>query len=366
MPTTEKSVAIACQGGGSHCAFGAGALITLLNALDDDHKLIQGDRQYRIVGVSGTSGGGINAFLTWYGLMLQGAEGCQKGVAALEDFWYALSARDPLDLLTNQIAVQTQRLSGVVPTFEMAPNAWSDIAQRRLLEQVIAQIEPTRLKQMLNDGLPKGAPQLLIGAADIQDGKFKTFKAEKDMNLDMLLASAAVPMLFAPVEIDGHYYIDGLFSENPPISEFISDTPLEERPDEIWVIRVNPMAIDFVPGQVKEIIDRRNEMTGNLSLTQEIDFINVVNKWLENGYFNPSKTNFRHIDVKTFACLEEKGHLASPYDYASKLDRRPEFIENLIETGKRAAAHFLEKELEINVAATRKTPAEIKRTARVG
>ncbi len=366
MPITEKSVAIACQGGGSHCAFGAGALITLLNTLDADHKLIQGDVQYKIVGVSGTSGGGINAFLTWYGLMLEGSYGCQKGAAALENFWHALSALDPIDFITNQITLQMQRLSGILPMLEIAPNEWSAMGQRRLLEQVIAQIEPARLEEMLKDGLPKGAPQLLIGAADIQEGEFKTFKAEKDMNLDILLASAAVPMLFAPVKIDDHYYIDGLFSENPPISKFISDTPLEERPDEIWLIRVNPMAIDFVPSQVKEIIDRRNEMTGNLSLTQEIDFINVVNKWLDNGYFNPSKANFRHIDVKTFACLEEKGHATSAYDYASKLDRRPEFIEELIETGKRSAARFLEKELSINMAASRNAPMEIRRTARAG
>ena len=45
MPT---NVAIACQGGGSHTAFTAGVLQTLLPELADS--------DYRLVGLSGTSG----------------------------------------------------------------------------------------------------------------------------------------------------------------------------------------------------------------------------------------------------------------------------------------------------------------------
>ena len=45
MPT---NVAIACQGGGSHTAFTAGVLRTLLPELADS--------DYRLVGLSGTSG----------------------------------------------------------------------------------------------------------------------------------------------------------------------------------------------------------------------------------------------------------------------------------------------------------------------
>jgi predicted acylesterase/phospholipase RssA len=53
-------VAVACQGGGSQCAFVAGALKTLFGARIQD--------RYQIVGLSGTSGGAFTAALeTWQG-----------------------------------------------------------------------------------------------------------------------------------------------------------------------------------------------------------------------------------------------------------------------------------------------------------
>ncbi|SDW73946.1 NTE family protein [Haloarcula vallismortis] len=52
MSTQGPSVAIACQGGGSHSAFTAGALQRLLPAVDAEHNL---------VGLSGTSGGALCA-----------------------------------------------------------------------------------------------------------------------------------------------------------------------------------------------------------------------------------------------------------------------------------------------------------------
>jgi predicted acylesterase/phospholipase RssA len=54
----RKRVAIACQGGGSHTAFTAGAL-----------KRLMGDDRYEVVALSGTSGGAICAFLAWYALV---------------------------------------------------------------------------------------------------------------------------------------------------------------------------------------------------------------------------------------------------------------------------------------------------------
>ncbi|HXU63430.1 MAG TPA: patatin-like phospholipase family protein, partial [Polyangia bacterium] len=50
---SKKKIAIACQGGGSQCAFVAGALETLLARGVQD--------RFRIVGLSGTSGGALTA-----------------------------------------------------------------------------------------------------------------------------------------------------------------------------------------------------------------------------------------------------------------------------------------------------------------
>ena len=58
---TRPRVAIACQGGGSHTAFTAG----VLGRLFADDVL----SKYRIVGLSGTSGGAICAMLAWSALI---------------------------------------------------------------------------------------------------------------------------------------------------------------------------------------------------------------------------------------------------------------------------------------------------------
>ncbi len=82
-------VAIACQGGGSHTAFSAGALKTILGASAEKNP-------FDIVALSGTSGGAICALLAWYGLIQDGrpvngeasggeASGGEAGIGATID-----------------------------------------------------------------------------------------------------------------------------------------------------------------------------------------------------------------------------------------------------------------------------------------
>ena len=77
-------VAIACQGGGSHTAFTAG----VLGRLFTDEVL----SRYRIVGLSGTSGGAICARLAWTSLVR--GEPTTAG-RMLRTFWDAAIAEDP-------------------------------------------------------------------------------------------------------------------------------------------------------------------------------------------------------------------------------------------------------------------------------
>jgi len=56
----KPKVAIACQGGGSQTAFTAGVLKALFENQVQQH--------FDIVSLSGTSGGAICAYLTWYSM----------------------------------------------------------------------------------------------------------------------------------------------------------------------------------------------------------------------------------------------------------------------------------------------------------
>jgi hypothetical protein len=52
---------------------------------------------------------------------------------------------------------------------------------------------------------------------------------------------------------------------------------LNDLPDEVWVIQINPTGRDEEPDTTETIADRRNELAGNLSLYQELPFIERIN-----------------------------------------------------------------------------------------
>lgn len=132
----------------------------------------------------------------------------------------------------------------------------------------------------------------------------------------------------------GSNYWDGLFSQNPPIRDLIN-----ENIDELWVIQINPRSINKLPESVSDITDRRNELAGNLSLYQELYFIEKINHWIDKGYFREpgsKKSKYRHIDVRIIKNLLLLG-------YETKLDRSPEFINKLMNHGEEQADEFLKE-----------------------
>jgi NTE family protein len=86
-----------------------------------------------------------------------------------------------------------------------------------------------------------------------------------------------------------------------------------------------------VPKSLNGILDRRNELSGNLSLNAETRFINQVNEWIEKGYL-PER--YTHTDLERIRFKRE-------LDWTSKLDRSPEFLDRLLKDGRERADAFL-------------------------
>lgn len=314
-------VAIACQGGGSHTAFTAGALSRLLSAPEL--------AEHRIVGLSGTSGGAICALLAWAGLR----DGNRaRAVALLGEFWEDNSARDPMDKLLNFWMVS----AGVVQNLGLVPgispyaipkhlggmDAFRDLLSRHVDFERIG-VDRDRVH-----------PMLLLGAVDVLTGRFRTFDSHRDrITADSVIASAAIPTLFRAVHVDGGTYWDGLFSQNPPVRNLMQNDP-----DELWVIQVNPQKVDREPRTFTEIVDRRNELAGNLSLYQELGFIETIDKLLADGRLTPS-AGYRQVTVRVIEM--PRSALPRYLGPASKLNRDPGFLEGLAEHGRDQADRFL-------------------------
>jgi NTE family protein len=329
----RQRIAIACQGGGSHTAFTAGALKRLLS-----------DERYEFVAFSGTSGGAICAFLAWYALAGgSGRNPAERAAHLLNSFWNDNSASEPFDGLLNDWVVWVNRLHGsvVLPSVSPYSTPTSFWAQDRLRTMLERHVDFGRLETPMK----RPAPMLLIGAVDVLSGSFRAFNSRRDeISADTILASTALPTLFRAVRTDGGVYWDGLFSQNPPVRELP-----RANPDEIWVIQIDPEKRDEEPRSMADILDRRNELAGNISLYQEIHFIEKINHLVEKlgqgshekrllvpGKDGDEDREYRHIEVRWI-------ELTRPLDFASKLDRSPSFIRRMMVDGERSADAFLRR-----------------------
>lgn len=317
MTANQTNVAIACQGGGSHTAFTAGVLKHLFENWDETDEL---------VGISGTSGGAFNALATWYGLV---TEGEQKAIRLLDSLWEELSARGYADSVANDWVRTLSRMqSNGVPLPSLSPYQIPGPEPGK--ERIRAALEQHIDFESIPDYCRKNAPDLVVGTVDVNAGVFETFTNE-EVTVEAVLASAAVPTLFQAVELHGHIHWDGLFSQNPPVKDLMAQPP-ERKPDELWIIQINAQEIDAEPTSLEEIADRRNELSGNISLNQELRFIEQVNEWVESGTLPAdefSKTSIHRIEMD------------GGYRCSTKVDRSPEFIEELIALGETRAREFL-------------------------
>ncbi len=326
----KKRVAIACQGGGSHTAFTAGALKRLLK-----------DDRYEIVALSGTSGGAICAFLAWYALLENGAEGAAlRATELLDSFWRDNSASEPYDRFWNDWIVWVNRLQGTVVMPAVSPYSthlsyWGQERLRRMLEKRV------RFEEIQTPREDSG-PMLVVGAVDVRSGEFRAFNNRRDrISAGTILASTALPTLFRAMRVEGGVYWDGLLSQNPPVRELT-----DARPDEIWVIQIDPERREEEPKSMVDILDRRNELAGNLSLYQELRFIEKINDLVEKlgEGENPEDKRLRipGEEGKEYKPITVRRiEMLKALDFASKLNRSPSFIRGLMHYGEERAEEFL-------------------------
>jgi NTE family protein len=314
------NVAIACQGGGSHTAFTAGVLEKLLEECDWEDE-------YELVGISGTSGGAFNALATWYGLVSGDTD---TAAALLNEVWDDLSATEYSDRMLNSWLMSINKLEASgMPLPQLSPY---QVPGKELGKDRIREVLETHINfEAIPDHCQTGAPELVVGTVNINAGVFETFVNE-EVTVDAVLASAAVPNVFEAVEINGHYHWDGLFSQNPPVGDLMSQ-PSERKPDELWIIQINPQELDGEPTSIEEIADRRNELSGNISLNQELGFIERINDWVEDGKLPADE--FTQTEIHRIE-MGERFHCST------KLDRDPDFLAELMDLGRERAGAFLD------------------------
>jgi NTE family protein len=393
-----RKIAIACQGGGAHAAFTWGVLKEILETKQAWDESSERRPTFDIAALSGTSAGALCALAAWYGMSPNLADPTcgtvDKAMDRLDFLWTTFGAVTPIEHVHNQFVqtcLQLKELGAPFPSLSpyhpgagLALDSLAMLGARApylnfpgLLEVLCPDFASIDWRQVSRNKL-----RLLVGAVEVVSGNFEVFDSEKSLRemglpsicqdtdqydatrwrmrralclegvaasgtLPEALPAQQIPDLVFPTCQPGKtvrrtgYYWDGLYSQNPPVRDFLATDDRDSKPDEIWVIRINAQEVDpeDFGTELDAIRDRMNALSGNLSLIQELDHILTVNRWLrEYGDTRPPLDKFKPIDVRTIKMTcETTQRLRLP----SKFDRDPTHLAELRDEGQLVTRQWL-------------------------
>jgi len=323
----RKHVNLALQGGGAHGAFTWGVLDRIL---EDDRLVVEG--------VSGTSAGAMNAAVMISGHLAGGNEGARR---ALDRFWEGVSALGAASPIHRS---WYDRVTGNWDLDDSPASIWLDTLSRLISPYQANPLNLQPLRDFLGDlvnfeALRKAdGIKLFVSATNVKTGKIRVFE-RKEMSIETLLASSALPNVFQAVEIEGQSYWDGGFMGNPAIFPLIYGCGC---PD-VVIVQINPLTRKDVPKTAGEIMNRLNEITFNASLMREMRAIAFVLRLLDEVPGDvPAVRALKRMHIHLIEdekAMEELG-------VASKLNTDFDFLLYLKELGRKTAGRWIERNFD--------------------
>ncbi|WP_454621182.1 patatin-like phospholipase family protein [Bradyrhizobium cenepequi] len=197
-------------------------------------------------------------------------------------------------------------------------NPWNYHPLRALLERI-------DFKQLQRD---QDAPHVFIGATNVRNGLRRVFD-NGELTVDVLLASACLPLVYQAVEIGGEHYWDGGYTGNPPLAPLYLRTTATD----VVIIGINPLLRADVPRSAREIISRIDEISFNSAFTSELAAIAFI-----EHFFEP--TAARDRVRRMFVHLVNDKELDA-LGASSKMNNNRAFLGHLRNVGWIAAEHWL-------------------------
>jgi NTE family protein len=328
MARNLKRINLALQGGGAHGAFAWGVLDALLE-----------DERIEIEAIAATSAGSMNACALAYGMHQGGREVAR---AMLDTFWHRVSEMG--QVFAPVKAMPWEKMMGWNMDFS-ASYFMFDTIMRQFSPAQINPMNINPLRDLVNELIDFSAlrqcnrMKLFLSATHVRSGKVRVFDTP-DITLDVVMASACLPQLFAAVMIDGEPYWDGGFTGNPALFPLFYKT--ESR--DIMIVHLNPIERLEVPDTASRIMDRVNEISFNASLLQEIRAIAFVQKLVEQDMLRPEyKQNFK--DVLLHSIRADKA--LQSLSLASKFSTDMDYLLGLRDEGRRTMKEWLKQNYDL-------------------
>jgi NTE family protein len=315
---TARHLNLALQGGGAHGAFTWGVLDRLLE-----------DPSLRIEGLSGSSAGAMNAVFLADGWLKGGRAGARE---ALTTFWTEVAKLMPPGIVVQGQgeAIQLSPASKLLMNWagQFSPVQLNPLELNPLRDLLARHIDFMALRQ-------RSPFKLFVAATQANSGKLRVFR-EHELTADMLMASACLPKLHHPVDIDGVPYWDGGYSANPAVFPLF----YECESNDVLLVLVSPLQRDDTPKTVKEIDARIAELSFSANFMREMqtfahasEFSELSNETQGSLESKLRAMRFHMIDVDNLSSLERTDTKA--------LAHAP-FLELLRDQGRERAAAWLD------------------------
>ena len=308
---TRIPVGLALQGGGSWGAYTWGVLDALLAS-----------RRITIGELSGTSAGALNAAIVAAAL----ARGSRRRAReALRSFW--------LD-----VAYPTNAAPGGV-IWAPVERAWRDSINAWMLSNATSphQLNPLGLNPLRAlierhidiDALQSpSAPPLFVTLTHVKTGLPRVV-SNAAITVDVLVATACLPQLFAAVEIDGEPYWDGGYSGNPTLWPMIDSRNTRD----LILVQLVPDRIDRAPTDASGIRNRVSEIVFNSSLVAEIQAIRAMRALVKRD-----DAGVGVVDTRLHRIGPPPANLLT---VGSALERSRPWLEQLFAEGRKATRRFI-------------------------
>ncbi|OWY31376.1 patatin-like phospholipase family protein [Herbaspirillum robiniae] len=318
----NKIVSLALQGGGSHGAFTWGVLDRLLE-----------DGRLSFEGISGASAGAMNAAVMAQGYVQDGREGAR---ASLERFWSSLSTREPFDFIQPDAAPAMPNptpMPGMQALLAMtrffSPAQLNPLDINPLRDILVEQVDFERLREQREI-------KLFIAATQVSTGTLKIFR-NRELSVEALLASACLPSLHRPIEIDGEAYWDGGLTANPPIFPLLHSCAARD----VMVVLLHPSRRAGTPSTSHDIGQRLSEISFSSAFFTELSGLALAKREAENSTlaFGSLERRLRQLNMHMIDASELMEQLTN----LSKLNTQASFIRSLHQQGRERAGEWLEQ-----------------------
>ena len=316
----HEKIGLVLPGGGARGAYQAGVLKAFL-------EISQKRSQFPFKIISGTSSGAINA-----AFLASESHIFHHSVSHLVDLWSNFSSNkvyktDPITMLKSSLHWFLTIISGGI-LISNPKSLLDNQPLRKLLEE---HIRFSNIEENLNQS---NFESLAITSASYKSRKSCTFFQSSSisdnwqrflregktttLNVDHLMASVALPLIFPAVQIDKEYYGDGAMRQATPLSPairlgaekilIISTHETGERPT-ISDDHAQYPSFEKITGYMLDALF----LDGLYSDIERLDRINQIIINAKNAEIKTNKKLMKHIDYLVIAPSEDPNEIAQKH-----------------------------------------------------